>query len=104
MPDSAPESAPARQPYPLLVHLPEELADEMDALCRHNFMGRTEFIVLALKLYLEKHGLAYVPEPRTARPRRKLSSAAEEVPAPPLPYSSGDDGEEAVLIAADADE
>jgi hypothetical protein len=45
---------------PLLLHLPADLADEVDSLCEANYMSRTDFLVMALKLYAELYDTAEV--------------------------------------------
>lgn len=48
---------PNKESLPLLLHLPADLADEVDSLCEANYVSRTDFFVMALKLYAELHGM-----------------------------------------------
>ena len=75
---------------PNVLHLPADLVAEVDALCEANFVTRTEFIIIALKLYLELHGYPYATSSRPTQPRRNKPNAA-------------DDDDEPVLLAAEDD-
>lgn len=75
---------------PNLLHLPADLVAEVDALCEANLINRTEFIIIAIKLYLELYGYPYTTGSRYTTPRRHKPVAA-------------DDDDEPVLLAAEDD-
>lgn len=52
---------PTKYVNPLLMHLPADLVDEVDALCRENYMDRSSFIKLALKQMLELYENTVAP-------------------------------------------
>ena len=54
----------------ILIHCPGEIAAEMDALCRRNFMRRTDFMIMAARSLLEQMESAAARE--TKRLRRQL--------------------------------
>ena len=83
-------TAPSKSTRPLLVHLPADLVEEVDALCAANYVNRTDFFVMALKLYLELHDVGYSSEDFLAGHHK---ASAEPV----------DDEEEQVLFAAEDD-
>lgn len=64
--------------YPLLVHFPAELIEEVDALCRENYMDRSDFIKLALKQMLELYGKQTTALPFSADEEEAVLSAAED--------------------------
>lgn len=74
---------PAKYPNPLLLHLPADLVEEVDALCRENYMDRSSFIKLALRQMLELYENTYPS-------------------APKIPVADTED--EPVLLAAEDDE
>ncbi len=83
-------TAPSKSTRPLLVHLPADLVEEVDALCAANYVNRTDFFVMALKLYLELHGAGYSSKDFLAGQHK-----ASDAPA--------DDDDEQVLFAAEND-
>lgn len=74
---------PSKSTRPLLVHLPADLVEEVDALCAANYVNRTDFFVMALKLYLELYG---------------ADSPVNQLKIPDAPE---DDDDEQVLFAAE---
>lgn len=84
--------------HPLMVHLPANLVEEVDALCAANYLDRTNFFIMALKLYLEMYGVEYVPESCSAHP---IGGMSKELNTPtPAALREGDE-EEYVLMAAE---
>ena len=69
--------------YPLLIHMPAQLMQDVDELCEQNNMNRSEFIKIALNLYLEKFEGQYLAD---------------------LSASAASDEEEPGLLAAAEDE
>lgn len=76
-----PMATPEKSVNPLLVYFPADLIDEVDALCKANYMDRSAFIKLAIKQMLELYENADVPQ-----------------------YVSAADEEEDVLEAAEDDD
>lgn len=86
------DSASAKsKSYPLLVHLPVDLMQEVDELCEGNNMTRSEFIKIALNLYLEKFGEGYITMPPSFVRRRSESDAADDDDEPGLLAAAEDE-------------
>lgn len=61
----------------ILIHCPSEIAAEMDALCRRNFMRRTDFMIMAVRSLLDNMERAAAEE--NERLRRQLLDRKEPV-------------------------
>ena len=79
---------PNKESLPLLLHLPADLVDEVDSLCEANYVSRTDFFVMALKLYAELHGMG---DSRGDLPVADYAGSS----------SVSDDDDEQVLFAAE---
>lgn len=90
----------------ILVHCPSEIAAEMDALCKRNFMGRTDFMMMAIRTLLDYMEATAAAE--TARLRHTLLPGTEGIRLPGEPAASPlpsyPERDEPLLYAAEEEE
>lgn len=96
-------------PSPLqlvLIHCPGEIAAEMDALCKKNFMGRTDFMTMAIRSLLDH--MEATAEAETERLRQKLLPGTENIRLPGdsagAPSPAYPEEDEPLLYAAEDEE
>jgi len=83
-------------PQLILIHCPGEIAAEMDALCKRNFMRRTDFMMMAIRSLLDYMESAAAEE--TERLRHQVLNGEE-----PLLLPADLPGEEATLYPGEDD-
>ncbi len=90
----------------VLIHCPGEIAAEMDALRKRNFMRRTDFIILAVRSLLDSRERAAAEQ--TTRLRHQVLAGTEPILFPgDLPKEESSlypEEEDSLLYAAEEEE
>lgn len=78
----------------LLMHCPAAVVEELNELCRQNYLTRTEFLLIALRTMAE-----YLEESAAQAP----DTWQQRLATVPGDFDSNDEDDEDVLLAAEED-